>query len=82
MPTRDPRSVARSDIVSIAVSGFMIGAFSVMAMVNAAREHWLEACLYALIVPPLAFAVVFVARRMLRKIPEQSTQQTDVAFRP
>jgi hypothetical protein len=45
MPTRSPRSIARSDIFAIASLGFMVGTFSVLAMLNAAREHWLEACL-------------------------------------
>jgi len=57
---------------AVASFAYMVGTFSVLAMLNVAREQWLEACLYAVTIPALAAAAVFVARRTLRKIPEQS----------
>jgi hypothetical protein len=54
MPTRSPRSIARSNIFAIVSFGYLIGTFSVLGMPYAAREHWLAVCFYAVLIPPLA----------------------------
>ena len=73
MAARSPRSIARSDIIAIACLGGMVGLNFLQGVQGFLRHEW-SAWLYFALMVALAGAIVVVARRTLRKIPDDLPQ--------